>query len=114
MSSALDGPYMDEWGDFFGLVGVHRKLHFLREWMHYTGMPLFDIFDGRDVWSNIRIVKCFIVDRDDPKTWDDNTRDIVEDDDDGGWPHDWDQLMVVDEAGPHTATVFSTKGGDLG
>ncbi len=110
MSNPLDGPYMDEWGDFFALVGVHRKLHFLREWMHYTSMSLFDIFEAREVWPNIRIVKCFIIDRDDPETWDDDTKDLMEDD--AGWPYDWDQLMTVDKAGPHTATVFSSKRGN--
>lgn len=109
MSSALDGPFMDEWGDFFGLVGVHRKLDFLRQWSDFSGMPLFDITDGREVWPNIRVVKCFIIDRDDPETWDDDTRDSMEDDD--SWPYEWDQFMTVDKTGPHTATVFSGKRG---
>lgn len=100
----LGDPYLDDRGDFFALVGVHRKLDLLRQWMDYSGMPLFDICDGRDVWPNIRIAKAFIVDRDDPDTWDDGTRDDMEDDED--WLFEWDLFMKVDAKGPHTVTVY--------
>ena len=106
MSGIYDGPYMDDWGDFFALVGVYRKLEFLRQWTYYTGMTLFDIFDGREVWRNIRIAKAVIVDRDDPSTWDDVTRESVEDQE-GGWPHEWDLFMRLDKSGPVTVTVFA-------
>ena len=100
-----DGPYLDDWGDFFALVGEHRKLDFLRQWMYYTSMSLFDIADGREVWPNIRIVNCRIVDRLDESTWHDGTREEVEDS--GHWPFEWDLFMELDKDGPIVATVYT-------
>ncbi len=97
-------PFLDDDGDFFGLVGEHRKLDLLRQWRHYSGMSLFEICDGREVWPNIRVTKAFIVDRDDPSTWDDETREAMADDE--YWSSEWDLFMKVDPAGPRTVTVF--------
>jgi hypothetical protein len=104
MNSNYDGPYMDDMGDFFAIIGEHRKLEFLRQWMSFTAMDLFDICDGRTVWDDIRIAKARIVDIDDQSTWDDETRDAVADD---GWYYEWDVFMVLDKDGPFTVTVYA-------
>lgn len=104
MSDLLDGPYLDDAGDFFALVGEHRKLELLRQWRYYSGMSLFDICEAREVWPNIRITKAHIVDRDDPSTWDDDTKDSMEDD--GCWLSEWDLFMKIDAEGPHTVTAY--------
>lgn len=99
------GPFMDEEGDFFALVGVHRKLELLREWIYHTGMTLFDICDGREVWPNIRVAQAVIVDSEDESTWPDHVREAVED---GGWCYEWDQFMELDPEGPITVTVYGS------
>lgn len=101
-----DGPYQDEWGDFFALVGKYRKLEFLRQWTYHSGMSLLDICEGREVWPNIRVTQAVVVDRDDPATWPDDVREQVEDDD-GGWPYEWDIWMRLDKDGPVTVTAYS-------
>lgn len=103
----IDGPYMDDMGDFFALVGEHRKLHFLSEWVYYTGASLFEICEGREVWPNIQITQAFIVDSDDPDTWPDDVKEQVEDV--GYWSYEWDQWMRLDPDGPHTVTAYSYK-----